>query len=197
MQFAQPLSELISQLEKLPGVGSKSAQRLAYHILQLPQENVRKLAEVLCTAREQLRYCELCYNVCATPRCEICEDPSRDQATICVLGEPKDVIAMERIHEYKGVYHVLHGLLNPMDGIGPENIRVRELIQRLGGKIDEIIIATNPTIEGDVTALYLSKQIKELGIKVTRLAHGMPVGGELDYTDSATLLSSLEYRREM
>lgn len=197
MNFAKPLAELISQLERLPGIGPKSAQRLAFHVLRMPQDNVRRLADALTNAREQLRLCEQCQNVCASELCEICTDPRRDRGTICVVGEARDIAAMERIHEYKGLYHVLHGLLNPIDGIGPEQLKIRELIARLHGDVAEVIIATNPTIEGDATALYLSKQLKPAGIKVTRLAHGMPMGGELDYADTATLLSALEYRREL
>jgi recombination protein RecR len=166
-------------------------------LLRATDAEAERLADAIRNAKEKLRFCARCMNISELETCEICRDSKRDDTLLCVVAEPRDIVALERLNEFRGTYHVLHGLLNPMDGIGPENIRVRELIQRLGGKIDEIIIATNPTIEGDVTALYLSKQIKELGIKVTRLAHGMPVGGELDYTDSATLLSSLEYRREM
>lgn len=197
MNFAKPLAELISQFERLPGIGPKSAQRLAFHVLRMPQDNVRRLADALVNAREQLRLCDQCQNVSASEVCEICADARRDRSTICVVGEPRDIAAMERIHEYKGLYHVLHGLLNPIDGIGPEQLKIRELIARLHGDVQEVIIATNPTIEGDATALYLSKQLKPAGIKVTRLAHGMPMGGELDYADTATLLSALEYRREL
>ncbi|MBS1706970.1 MAG: recombination protein RecR [Armatimonadetes bacterium] len=197
MTFTKPLAQLIGHLERLPGVGPKSAQRLAFHILRMPEDDVRRLAESLVAAREQIRLCEICQNVTAQTRCEICSDSRRDSTLICVVGEPKDIAAMERLNEYRGLYHVLHGLLNPMDGVGPDNLKIRELLSRLSGPIEEIIIATNPTVEGDATALYLGRQIKQLGIKVTRLAHGMPVGGELDYADSATLLSALEYRREL
>ncbi|MBX7133682.1 MAG: recombination mediator RecR [Fimbriimonadaceae bacterium] len=197
MLFAKPLAELIAQLERLPGVGPKSAQRLAYHVLRMPEDDVRRLAEALLKAKAELRLCELCQNISADVRCEICSDPRRDATVICVVAEPRDIAAVERINQFKGLYHVLHGLLSPMDGIGPEQLKVRELIQRLREDIEEVIVATNPTVEGDTTALYLAKLIKPIGVKVTRLAHGMPVGGELDYADSATLLSALEYRREM
>ena len=197
MLFARPLANLIAQLEKLPGVGPKSAQRLAYHILRMPADDVRRLADSLQQARDQLRLCKVCQNISEAETCAYCLDPRRSSTTICVVGESRDVAAIERINEYKGRYHVLHGLLNPMDGIGPEQLKVRELIERLADEVEEVIIATNPTIEGDTTALYLAKLIKPLGVKVTRLAHGMPVGGELDYADSATLLSALEYRREL
>ncbi|MBS1709399.1 MAG: recombination protein RecR [Armatimonadetes bacterium] len=197
MQFARPLADLIAQLERLPGVGPKSAQRLAFHILRTPEDDVRRLAEALRHARESLRLCTECQNVSETATCPICADPTRHRREICVVGEPRDIASIERLNEFKGVYHVLHGLLNPLDGVGPDQIKVRELLVRLEGQVDEVILATNPTIEGDTTALYLAKLIKPVGVKVTRLAHGMPVGGELDYADNATLLSALEYRREM
>lgn len=197
MTFAKPLAELIAQLERLPGVGPKSAQRLAYHVLRMPEDDVRRLAEALLEAKRRLRLCEICQNVSAEPVCEICADPRREAGVICVVAEPRDVAAMERINQFKGRYHVLHGLLSPMDGIGPEHLKIRELLERLRQEVSEIILATNPTVEGDTTALYLAKLIKPIGVRVTRLAHGMPVGGELDYADSATLLSAFEYRRDM
>lgn len=195
MLFAKPLAELISQLEKLPGVGPKSAQRLAYHILRLPSDDVRRLSHTLVNARETLRQCVTCQNISEKEECEICLDPRRDSGSICVVAEPRDIAAMERINEYKGKYHVLHGLLSPMDGVGPDQLHVRELLHRLRDEVSEVIVATNSTLEGDTTALYLARLINPLGVRVTRLAHGMPVGGELDYADSATLLSALEYRR--
>jgi len=196
--FARPLAELIAELEKLPGVGPKSAQRLAYHLLRVSDHDANRLADAIKNAKQKLRFCDQCQNVSEAPTCEICLDPRRDRSMICVVAEPKDIAAMERIHEYKGKYHVLHGLLSPMDGVGPEQLKVRELVARLSDHdIHELILATNPTIEGDATALYLAKLLKPSGIKITRLAHGMPVGGELDYADSATLLSALEYRREI
>lgn len=197
MLFAKPLAALIAEMEKLPGIGPKSAQRLSYHVLRMPLDDVRRLSSALINAREQLRFCEVCQNVSEHERCEICSDPKRDTHSICVVSEPRDITAVERINQYRGLYHVLHGQLNPMEGIGPEQLKIRELILRLREGVDEVILATNPTVEGDTTALYLAKLIKPLEIKVTRLAHGMPVGGELDYADSATLLSALEYRREM
>ncbi len=197
MLFAKPLADLIAELERLPGVGPKSAQRLAYHVLRMLDDDVRRLADALRRAKELLRLCDTCQNISEGQQCEICRDPRRNHRMICVVGEARDIAAVERVNEYRGLYHVLHGLLSPMDGIGPEQLKVRELIERLRDEIDEVIVATNPTIEGDTTALYLAKLIKPLGVKVTRLAHGMPVGGELDYADSATLLSAIEYRREM
>lgn len=196
MHFAKPLAELIAELERLPGVGPKSAQRLAYHLLKVPESQATRLAQSIGNARQKLRFCLDCQDISERESCEICSDPRRDRTTICVVGEPKDVAAIERTHEYKGVYHVLHGLLSPMDGVGPEQLRIKELLSRLETN-PEVIVATNPTIEGDATALYLSRLLKPLGLKVTRLAHGMPVGGELDYADSATLVSALAYRREM
>lgn len=198
MLFARPLAELIAELEKLPGVGPKSAQRLAYHLLKATDADANRLADAIRRAKEKLRFCSECQNISEHETCEICRDSRRDRSIVCVVAEPRDIAAIERINEYKGQYHVLHGLMSPMDGIGPEQLRIRELLQRLGQhEIQEVILATNPTIEGDATALYLAKLIKPTGISVTRLAHGMPVGGELDYADSATLLSALEYRREM
>ena len=198
MLFARPLAELIAELEKLPGVGPKSAQRLAYHLLRTPAHEALRLADSIRNAKEKLRFCVHCQNVSEREQCDICLDGRRDRSTICIVAEPRDIAAIERIHEYKGQYHVLHGLMSPMDGIGPEQLRVKELLARLQDETaTEIIVATNPTIEGDATALYLAKLLKPIGLKITRLAHGMPVGGELDYADSATLLSALEYRREM
>jgi recombination protein RecR len=196
--FARPLAELIAELERLPGVGPKSAQRLAYHLLRVSDHEAEALAKAIVAAKHRLRFCARCQNISETELCEICLDGRRDASVLCVVAEPRDITAVERLQEYRGRYHVLHGLLNPMDGVGPEQLRVKELLVRLeSDDVKEVILATNPTIEGDATALYLAKLLKPSGIKVTRLAHGMPVGGELDYADSATLLSALEYRREM
>jgi len=198
MIFARPLAELIAELERLPGVGPKSAQRLAYHLLRVTDDEAARLASAIRNAKEKLRFCAECQNISETEVCEICRSSQRDRSLICVVAEPRDIAAMERINEYKGLYHVLHGLLSPMDGVGPEQLRLKELLNRLGsGEVTEIILATNPTVEGDATALYLARLLKPVVGKVSRLAHGMPVGGELDYADSATLLSALEYRREM
>jgi recombination protein RecR len=195
--FARPLAELISELERLPGVGPKSAQRLAYHLLRVSDAEAGRLADSIRNAKAKLRFCARCQNISENEVCEICRDGKRDSTIVCVVAEPRDIAALERVNEYRGTYHVLHGLLSPMDGVGPEQLRVKELLERLREDVHEVILATNPTIEGDATALYLAKLLKPIGIKVTRLAHGMPVGGELDYADSATLLSALEYRREM
>ena len=197
MLFARPLAELIAELERLPGVGPKSAQRLAYHLLRVSEPEALKLSDAIRVAKSKLRFCSRCQNISENELCELCLAPRRDDSIICVVAEPRDITAIERVNEFKGCYHVLHGLLSPMDGVGPEQLRIKELLSRLEGDVVEIIAATNPTIEGDATALYLAKLIKPLGIKVSRLAHGMPVGGELDYADSATLSSAIEYRREM
>lgn len=197
MLFARPLADLIAEFEKLPGVGPKSAQRLAFHVLRMAEDDVRRFAQCLITVKEKIKLCEICQNVSEETRCEYCLDPKRDDSVVCVVSEPRDIGAIERTHEFKGRYHVLHGVLSPMDGIGPEQLKVRELLVRLKDVVQEVIVATNPTLEGDSTALYLAKLIKPLGVRVTRLAHGIPIGGELDFADTATLLSALEYRREM
>ena len=195
--FSKPLAELIGQLERLPGIGPRSAQRLAFHLLARPEDDVRRLAEALVKARESLRLCSVCQNFSTEEVCEICLDSRRDETTICVVADPRDVAAMERVKRFKGRYHVLHGVLSPMDGIGAEQLKIRELLARLNDQVQEVIVATNPTVEGDATALYLGRTIKPLGFRVTRLAQGMAVGGELDYADAATLLSALEFRRDM
>lgn len=197
MVFAKPLAELIAQLEKLPGIGPKSAQRLAYQLIRWPEEDIRRFAAALVHAKESLKLCEYCQNISESALCLICQDAKRVNTQICVVAEPRDITAMERINEFRGKYHVLHGLISPMDGVGPEHLKIRELVNRIQVGVEEVIVATNPTIEGDATALYLAKLLKPLGVKVTRLAYGMPVGGELDYADAATLHSALEYRREL
>lgn len=197
MLFAKPLAELIAELERLPGLGPKSAQRLAYHLLRVSDEEARKLTAAILGAKAALQFCDSCQNFSEREVCEICSDPRRDSGVICVVAEPRDITAVERVNEFKGRYHVLHGLISPIEGIGPEQLRIRELLERLREGVTEIILATNPTIEGDATALYLAKLIKPLEIRVTRIAHGMPMGGELDYADSATLLSAFNYRREI
>lgn len=197
MLFAKPLAELIVELERLPGLGPKSAQRLAYHLLRVSDEDARRLSEAILKAKAVLRFCAQCQNFSESEVCEICSDSRRDRSLLCVVAEPRDITAVERVNEFKGLYHVLHGLISPIEGVGPEQLRVRELLDRLREGVTEVILATNPTIEGDATALYLAKLIKPLEIKVTRIAHGMPMGGELDYADSATLLSAFNYRREI
>lgn len=197
MLFARPLAELIAQFEKLPGVGPKSAQRLAYHVVRMPLDDVRRFAEALKSVKSSITFCSVCQNLAEHDVCDVCADSQRDHETVCVVAEPRDIVAIERINEYRGTYHVLHGLLNPMDGVGPEDIKIRELLVRVEKGAKETIVATNPTVEGDATALYIARLIKPLGVKVTRIAHGMPAGGELDYADTATLHSALEFRREI
>lgn len=197
MLFAKSLAELIAEFERLPGVGPKSAQRLAYHLLRVSDAEANRLADAIREAKIKLRFCEVCQNITELERCEICTDGRRDRSLICVVAEPRDIASLERINSFTGLYHVLHGLLSPMDGIGPEQLKVKELLGRIDDSVAEVIVGTNPTIEGDATALYMAKLLRPLQIKVTRLAHGMPVGGELDYADSATLLSALEFRREI
>ena len=198
MEYAKSLGRLIGQLERLPGVGPKSAQRMAFWILSHPREDAQALAEAILDVKERIRLCPVCFNFTDEEVCSIDRDARRDRSLLCVVAETRDLIAMEKTNEFKGVYHVLQGVISPMDGIGPELLKVRELMARLAddqGK--EVILATNPTIEGDATALYLARLIKPLGIKVTRIAHGLPVGGDLDYADQATLIQALEWRREM
>ena len=193
-----PLTELISQFERLPGIGKKTAQRLAYSILEQPPERAEKFAEALVNARRKIHFCKICQAFTDLEVCSICDDIRRDKSTICVVAEPKDVMAFERTREYRGVYHVLHGLISPLDGIGPEQLRIKELMARLSdGEIKEIIMATNPTVEGEATASYISRLVKPMGIKVTRLAYGIPVGGDLEYADEFTLARALEGRNEI
>ena len=193
-----PLTELIAQFERLPGIGRKTAQRLAYSILEQPPERAEKFAEALVNARRKIHFCKVCQALTDMDTCAICADTERDHSVICVVAEPKDVMAFERTREYNGTYHVLHGVISPLDGIGPEQLRIKELMARLSDSgVTEIIMATNPTVEGEATASYLSRLIKPLGIKVTRLAYGIPVGGDLEYADEYTLARALEGRNEI
>lgn len=193
-----PLTELIAQFERLPGIGRKTAQRLAYSILEQPPERAEKFAEALVNARRKIHFCKVCQALTDMDTCAICADTERDHSAICVVAEPKDVMAFERTREYNGTYHVLHGVISPLDGIGPEQLRIKELMARLSDSgVTEIIMATNPTVEGEATASYLSRLIKPLGIKVTRLAYGIPVGGDLEYADEYTLARALEGRNEI
>jgi len=198
MHYAKPLARLVGALEKLPGIGPKSAQRVAFHILRASAEEARELAEAISEVKDKIVQCKVCFNLTDQEICDLCASDRRDKGTICVVAEPRDVIAMEKTNEYRGTYHVLQGVISPMDGITPEMLRIRELQQRVTqDSVSEIILATNPTIEGDTTAMYLAGILKPLGVKVTRIAHGMPVGGDLDYADQATLIKALEWRREM
>ncbi len=190
------LQDLIDELGRLPGIGPKSAQRMAFHLLAADPVDVRRLADALMTLKAKARFCEICGNVSEDPQCRICRDPRRDPALICVVEEAKDVVAIERTREFRGRYHVLGGAISPLDGIGPEQLRVRELLQRLAdGVVTEIILATDPNIEGDATAAYLSRQLRPLGLTVTRLASGLPVGGDLEYADEVTLGRAFAGRR--
>ena len=197
-RMIRPLANLYEQLRRLPGVGSKTAMRLAYHIIDMPEGEVQQLAEALSSAKKSIHYCSQCYNLTDGEKCAICSDPSRDSFTICVVEQPQDIAAMERSHGYNGLYHVLHGVLSPLDGVGPDKLRIRELFQRLQREsISEIIIATNSDVEGEATATYLAQLLKPIGITVSRIAHGLPMGGDLEYADEVTLSKALENRRAM
>ena len=198
-QYPRPLNKLINELGKLPGIGGKTAQRLAFHILSLTDREAESLAEAIVEAKRSLHYCSVCGNLTDKEVCGICSDPARDLSTICVVETPQDVMAMERIREYKGRYHVLHGAISPAEGVGPADINLKSLIERLqsSNEVQEVIIATNPNIEGEATAMYISRLLKPAGIKVTRIAHGIPVGGDLEYADEVTLLKAMEGRREL
>lgn len=196
--YAKPLARLVGELEKLPGIGVKSAQRIAFYILRASEEEAKSLADAITDVKARIGFCSVCYNFTDREVCEICRDSRRTDDLLCVVADPRDLMAMERTGEFRGKYHVLGGVINPMEGIGPDELKIRELLARLQQKSpDEIIIATNPNVEGDATALYLSKILKPLGIRVTRIAHGVPVGGDLDYADQATLIQAFEGRREM
>lgn len=197
-QPVDPIARMVAQLARLPGVGRKTAQRLAYYIASQPEAYVEELAGALLTGRQEIMLCSRCGNYTLEDPCAICSDPKRQHDTVCVVRDPRDVASIERMREYRGEYHVLHGTISPMEGIGPEDIRIRELIARLGdGAVEEVILATNPDIEGEATASYIARMIKPLGVRVTRLAHGMPVGGDLEYVDEVTLGRAFEGRREM
>ena len=192
------MANLYEQLRRLPGVGSKTAMRLAYHIIDMPEGEVQQLAEALSSAKKSIHYCSQCYNLTDGEKCAICSDPSRDSFTICVVEQPQDIAAMERSHGYNGLYHVLHGVLSPLDGVGPDKLKIRELFQRLQREsISEIIIATNSDVDGEATATYLAQLLKPIGITVSRIAHGLPMGGDLEYADEVTLSKALENRRAM
>ena len=196
--YATPISDLIDELSKLPGIGPKSAQRLAFHILKTNRVDAERLAEAIIHLKDKVKFCPVCYNVTDEPLCEYCSDSRRDDSLICVVEEPRDIVAMERTGEFRGRYHVLGAAISPIDGVGPEDLRIKELLKRLDNDtVKEIIVATNPNIEGEATAMYLTKLIKPLGIVVTRLASGLPVGGDLEYADEVTLGSALRGRREM
>lgn len=201
MQYIAPLAKLIEHFRALPGIGSKTAVRLAYHVLDMDAAKARALAEAIVEAREKIGFCSVCCNLSDQDPCAICRSEKRDRTKICVVEQPQDVAAVERMKDYKGLYHVLHGSLSPLSGVGPENLRVKELLHRLegeaGAEVQEIIMATNPTVEGEATAMYLARLLKPAGLKVTRIAHGLPIGGDLEYADEVTLAKALENRKEI
>ncbi len=206
--YAAPVQALIDQLGRLPGIGPKSAQRVAFHLLKLPKEDALQLAAAITEAKDRVAFCKRCFNVCEgpsgpltedqRPECEICTDDRRDPTVVCVVEEPRDVVAVEKTHEFRGRYHVLQGAISPLEGIGPDQLRVKELLGRLDDEgITEVILCTNPNIEGEATAMYLARLLKPLGVKATRIASGLPVGGDLEYADELTLGRALEGRREL
>ena len=196
--YSPSIEKLIEAFEKLPSIGNKTAARLAFYILNSSKEETDEFISAIVSAKENLKYCSICYNISDTDPCPICANAGRDKSIICVVEDVKDIVAMERTHEFKGVYHVLHGSISPMNGVGPDDIKIKELLARLmDGQVKEIILATNPRVEGEATAMYISKLVKPLGIKATRIAHGIPVGGDLEYTDEVTLTKALEGRREL
>ena len=198
MQYIEPLAKLIEHFRALPGIGTKSAVRLAYHVLDMDAAKAKALAGAILEAKEKIGFCSVCCNLSDRDPCVICASTKRDQATICVVEQPQDVAAVERMHDFHGVYHVLHGALSPLEGVGPENLRVKELLARLSdGTVNEVIMATNPNVEGEATAMYIARLLKPMGVKVTRIAHGLPVGGDLEYADEVTLAKAMENRVEL
>ncbi len=196
--YSPSIEKLIESFEKLPSIGHKTAIRLAYHMLDMSDDEIKEFTSSITDAKQKLKYCSICFNISDTDPCPICSDAKRDQSTICVVEDVRDIMAMERTHEYKGVYHVLHGTISPLNGIGPDEIKIKELLNRIrDNEIKEVIIATNPRVEGEATSIYLSKLLKAFNIKVTRIAHGIPVGGDLEYTDEITLMKAMEGRREI
>ena len=204
--YSPSIEKLIESFERLPSIGHKTAARLAFYMLNCSEEEtnefvssiINAFVSSIINAKKNLKYCSTCFNISDTDPCNICSNPKRDKSIICVVEDVRDIIAMEKTHEFKGVYHVLHGSISPMNGVGPDDIKIKELLSRLmGGEVKEVILATNPRVEGEATAMYLSKLIKPLGVKVTRIAHGIPVGGDLEYTDEITLTKALEGRREI
>lgn len=196
--YSEPIDRLINEFSKLPGIGRKTAQRLAFHVINMDIKDVIGLSKALVDVKNEIKYCSVCCNISDSEVCPICANSHRDPSTVCVVEDPRDVAAMERTKDYSGRYHVLNGVISPMDGIGPDMLNIKELISRLGdGSVKEIIMATNPTIEGEATAMYISRLVKPMGIKVTRIAHGLPVGGDLEYADDVTISKALEGRREI
>jgi len=195
---AAPVARLIQEFHKLPGIGPKSAQRLTYYLLRVPQEEAQALAQAILEVKEKIAFCSVCQNLTDTDPCLICDNPQRDRSQICVVEEALDILALERSGSYHGLYHVLHGVISPMDGVGPEDLKVEELLERLkGGEVSEVILATNPNLEGEATAMYLSRLLRPLGLRLTRLARGLPTGADLEYADDLTLARALEGRQEV
>ena len=196
--YAGPVQDLIDELGRLPGIGPKSAQRIAFHLLMVSKDDALRLARVIAEVKDRVAFCELCFNVAEGPRCGICADPRRDATVVCVVEEPRDLVAVEKTGEFRGRYHVLQGAISPIDGVGPEQLRIRELLGRIEGEgVEEVILCTNPNLEGEATALYLGRLLKPLGLRVTRIASGLPVGGDLEYADELTLGRALEGRRDV
>ncbi|KDR94524.1 DNA replication and repair protein RecR [Peptoclostridium litorale DSM 5388] len=196
--YTGPIDRLIEQFSKLPGIGRKTAQRLAFHVINMSENDAMMLSKAISDAKQNVRYCSICCNISEGEKCSVCMNESRDGQIVCVVSDPRDVAALERARDFNGRYHVLHGVISPMDGITPEMIRIKELLHRISNEdINEIIMATNPTIEGEATAMYVAKLIKPMGIKVSRIAHGLPVGGDLEYADEVTISKALEGRREL
>ena len=197
MSLPEPLTRLVEQLQRLPGIGAKGAQRLAFHILKTPREDTERLRDAIRDVKERVTYCSVCNNITDTDPCAFCTSASRDQRVICVVEEPQNVTVVERTREFRGMYHVLMGTLSPLHGVGPDDLKIRGLLARISsGAVDEVILATNPTVEGDTTAMYVARLIKPFEVKVSKIAFGLPVGGDLDYADQATLIQALEGRRE-
>jgi len=198
LYYPEPIAKLIESFSRLPGIGSRTAGRLAFHVLRMNEDDVVNFAKALVNVKRNLHYCSICCNITDVDPCRVCNDKNRDRSVICVIQEPKDLVAMERMKEFNGYYHVLHGAISPMEGIGPDDIHVAELLKRLSDEdVKELILATNPNIEGEATAMYLSRLIKPFGIRITRIAHGLPVGGDLEYADEVTLSKAIEGRREI
>ena len=198
MAFSNTIEKLIEEFEKLPSIGHKTAVRLAFHVLNSPLENAEEFANAIVDARKNLKYCSICNNITDVDPCPICANAKRDKETICVVEDVRDIASIERTHEYNGVYHVLHGTISPINGIGPNDIKIKELVTRIGsGDIKELILATNPNVEGEATAMYISKLVKPFNVKTSRIAHGIPIGGDLEYTDEVTLAKALENRTEL
>lgn len=196
MEYTKPLAQLIEFFQKFPGIGPKSAQRMAFHLLKMPLSEVENFSQILVNAKKNIHYCNICFNMSATNPCEICSDTRRDKSVICVVAETKDLIAIEKTREYKGLYHVLQGVLSPLDGIGVEDIRIKELVTRVAeAQVEEVILALSPSVEGEATSLYLTKLLNPFNIKISRIAYGLPVGSDLEYADEITLAKAIEGRR--